>query len=56
MSMTPEEFKEKMEKICTDEDIQMRHVYAEALMCEVLESLGYEEGLKPYHAMLKWYA
>lgn len=56
MSMTPEEFKEKMEKICADEDIRMRHVCADGLMCKLLEELGYKEGLKPYRDMLKWYA
>jgi hypothetical protein len=53
--MTPEEFKERMEK-CRSEDIEAGHGYADDLMCELLRSLGYGEGIEVFENMEKWYA
>ena len=56
--MTPDEFREMMKAISeaysTDEECG--HIYADGLMCTVLEELGYSEGVKIFEEMHKWYA
>lgn len=51
--MTPEEFKKRMIEISTETDTETRHVVADELMCEVLESLGYGEGVEVFVLMPK---
>ena len=53
--MTPQEFAEKM-KACESDDLEAQHVLADDLMCELLESLGYEAGVGVFREMDKWYA
>lgn len=55
-NMTPEEFKQKMEQAFDSNDIEMNHINADELMCELLESLGFEEGVKVFTQNAKWYA
>ena len=55
-NMTPEEFKQKMEEAFDSNDVEMNHVEADELMCNLLESLGFEEGVKVFNSNAKWYA
>lgn len=50
------EFKSAMEHIDKTEDIEKGHIMADELMCDLLASLGYEEGVKIFVNMLKWYS
>lgn len=56
--MTPEEFATKIEAIRQEykDDPETRHAESDALLCEVLTSLGYEAGVKLFEQMPKWYA
>ena len=54
--MTPQEFAEKMIEIRDEGDIESRHGHADDLMCKLLESMGYGEGVKIFDDMGKWYA
>ena len=54
--MTKEEFKEEMLKIADNGDPESSHYEADDLMCELLGSLGYEEGVEIFENMGKWYA
>lgn len=56
--ITPEEFEEKMKKIkeLYADDIQAMHRKADALLYFTLKQLGYEEGIKIFDKMEKWYA
>lgn len=59
--ITPEEFERRMKKIKKtyyDEmgDIELAHRLADDLMTEVLNSLGYSEGLAVNKSMKKWWA
>lgn len=52
--MPPEEFKNKIKEIfdtCKEEG----HQYADNLMCDLLISLGYEEGINIFLNSDKWY-
>lgn len=55
---TPKEFFAEMQKISADKstDEEGRHSWADDLMCELLTSLGYGEGVKVFEEMDKWYA
>jgi len=54
--LTPQEFAEKMKNISMNDDTEMGHVNMDNLMCEVLESLGYKEGIDVFRNTGKWYA
>lgn len=54
--ITPEEFKQKMQEYDGMYDMEERHAYADALMCVTLQELGYEDGIKIFESMSKWYA
>ena len=57
--MSAEEFKKAMEQIAADEaddDEELAHIHADELMCEVLNQLGYSEGVTIFKDMPKWYA
>ena len=64
VAMTPEEFAKKMKEIKdayidNDEDwndVEDVHVDMDVLMMEVLESLGYVEGVTIFENTDKWYA
>jgi hypothetical protein len=56
--MTPEEFKAKMQEIYPingEYSIAMAHGAADALMCEALALMGFEEGVKIFEDAQKWY-
>ena len=56
--MTPEEFKKRMKKICKDDDYTLEecHIFADDLMCKLLRSLGYGDGVEIFEATPKWYS
>lgn len=59
--MTPEEFKNEMQKISNQLgkkfcDEEITHLEADGLMCDVLRELGYGEGVGVFERMPKWYA
>jgi hypothetical protein len=56
--MTPEEFKEKMAKITKEYELdeEVGHIKMDRLICEVLNELGYHEGIKIFEEFPKWYA
>lgn len=54
--MTPEEFKEKMQRIASGNDIEVRHANADDLLCDALEHLGYKDGVDIFRKFSKWYA
>lgn len=62
-AMTPEEFKKKMEELKPDPDsksyccdVEDNHKKMDDVMCELLRSLGYGEGIDIFEAAEKWYA
>ena len=54
--MTPEEFAEAMKEIAESDDPECAHSYMDDLMCQLLDDLGYEEGVKIFLDAEKWYA
>ena len=54
--MKPQEFKELMEQLENLDDPEEAHARADILMCEVLNELGYSEGIQVFEKMTKWYA
>jgi hypothetical protein len=53
--MTPEQFKEEMEKLITGDE-EADHSAADRLMCRTLNELGYGSGVEIFEKMDKWYA
>lgn len=59
--ITPEEFESRMKHIKEKYyekygDRELAHRFADDLMTEVLNSLGYSEGVLINNSMAKWYA
>lgn len=56
--MDPNEFSEKMWRIKIRQGSAPddKHIDADELMCELLESLGYREGVRYFKEMEKWYS
>lgn len=54
--LTPEQFCSRMLAVADSNDIEASHVWGEDLMCEVLTSLGYGQGVAVFEDMEKWYA
>lgn len=55
-SMTPEGFAWEMRLIARGDDEEVEHSDMDDLMCELLTSLGYEEGVQIFKDAHKWYA
>lgn len=55
---TPLEFLKEMQDIESDKDAGQddRHRWADTVMCDLLRSLGYGEGVEVFEKMKKWYA
>ena len=55
---TPDEFEQQMQHINAvfSGDAEMKHIAADAYLCETLERLGYSEGIKVFYDMQRWYA
>lgn len=56
--ITPEEFAEQMTQLAEkySDDTEMRHVMMDALMCNILVSLGYNKGVTNFAETDMWYA
>ena len=56
--MTPEKFKLEMNELATSSglDEEGRHRRMDALMCEALRRIGYDDGIDIFEATSKWYA
>lgn len=54
--ITPEKFRDKMFELSKDDDVELRHGAMDGLMCDVLESLGYGEGVAIFNNTRMWYA
>ena len=57
-SMDPDVFKNTMNELAvsTSLDKEDRHRKMDALMCEVLRSIGYDDGIDIFEETSKWYA
>lgn len=55
-AMTPAAFTEKMREAAGDGDPEGSHCDMDRLMCELLTSLGYGEGVEIFRKSKKWYA
>lgn len=61
ISMTPEEFKQKMadayrQHYEIDDDEEVVHITMDCIMCDLLRSLGYGEGIDIFNNTPMWYA
>jgi hypothetical protein len=56
LQMQPDEFAAKMREMAASRDTECAHSDADDLMCELLTSLGYSEGIAVFLKMDKWYA
>ena len=54
-TMTPEEFHDRMIALETGDE-ESDHARADDLMCQALTELGYQDGVKVFETMGKWYA
>ena len=54
--MSPKEFSEKMQTIAEVRDPEEGHSKMDDLMCELLKSLGYGEGVEIFEDVEKWYS
>ena len=56
--MDSQEFAKRMREIADlrDENEESKHIRADALLCDALIQLGYEEGVEIYDSIDKWYA
>jgi len=56
--MTPKEFADRMREIAkyADDDTEAAHGNADDLMCQLLTTLGYHEGVQIFVEMPRWYA
>lgn len=54
--MTQKEFAEEMANAKYIGDTEYIHIEMDAIMCKLLESLGYTEGVKIFKETRKWYS
>ena len=54
--MSPAEFAERLREIDKDSCVEEFHIEADKIMCEILESLGYGEGIKIFKDHERWYS
>lgn len=54
--MSPREFADKMKQITEEEDVEEAHRHMDDLMCNLLNLLGYNEGVAIFNQTYKWYA
>jgi hypothetical protein len=54
--MTKEQAIEALKTIAKDDDIEMAHVEADSVLCQLLHSLGHGDVVTEYHRITKWYA
>lgn len=51
-----EEYAEEIRKTCMSEDSEMDHLKADGLLLDLLESLGFDETIKAFNNVAKYYA
>lgn len=58
VSTSPQEFKEQMQRLYDRnwKDPEMFHIYADDLICMLLEKLGYKEAVHIFDTAEKWYS
>jgi hypothetical protein len=57
LPMSPDEFKSRMRWIYrVPVDVESAHVAADNLLCELLRSLGYGDGVTVFEESPKWYS
>lgn len=56
MPMSPKEFCDEMKRLAKVNDTEAWHIYADDLMCSLLRTLGYEDGVKVFESEKKWYS
>ena len=49
-------FTEQMIELSKETDIEDRHISMDGLMCDLLESLGFGEGVEIFHSTEKWHS
>lgn len=55
--ISPKEFAEKMGQIAEEkDDTEVCHIKMDDYICEVLRTLGYEEGVEIFENTPKWYS
>lgn len=58
--MSRDEFYDRMQALVDEDalggDTELLHGKADDLLCEALDSLGYEAGTNAFHRLVKWYA
>ena len=56
--MTPDEFLTELQKIYLNygSDLERSHLVMDGLMCNILDSLGYTEGVEFFNNCNKWYS
>ena len=57
--MTPEEFRDRMQAIALEDDMEKAHKQGDNLVVELLKSIGYQNGAVIYEhesAMKWWYS
>lgn len=54
--ITPNEFLEGMKQIAEIDDTERSHIEMDELMCKLLVSLGYEDGVEVFKNAIKWYS
>ena len=54
--MTREEALEELAEIKQNKDKETAHIDADGVLCQMLSDLGYDDVVKAYHDISKWYA
>lgn len=53
---TDKEYSERMKDVNKRADIEVEHVQADDLLCELLVKLGYHKTVEEFKKIEKWYA
>jgi hypothetical protein len=56
IELSIDELQNEMEQLHDNSDVQMRHIRADDILCEVLRREGYHNLVDMYQSMGKWYA
>ena len=51
-----EEIKAKLKELQQDDDVELSHYEADQIICKLLDDLGYNDVVKEYNEISKWYA
>ena len=54
--MTNDEAIEKLKVLQESCDTEMAHGFADDVLCDLLLTLGYDDAVKEYHKIEKWFA